>query len=70
MRTLIVGLLILALVTGLAILHRRRKRRARALPRGARRSSSCVATSGVRVLLASAVVLKVSTPLQAAAPSR
>ncbi|WP_437827848.1 hypothetical protein [Sorangium sp. So ce1153] len=36
MRPLLVGLLILALATGLAILHRRRKRRSRALPLGAR----------------------------------
>jgi hypothetical protein len=34
MRILLVGLLLLVLAIGLAILHRRRKRRSRALPRG------------------------------------
>ncbi|WP_437327560.1 ATP-dependent Clp protease adaptor ClpS [Sorangium sp. So ce381] len=34
MRILLVGLLLLVLATGLAILHRRRKRRSRARPRG------------------------------------
>ncbi|MGK3960045.1 ATP-dependent Clp protease adaptor ClpS [Sorangium sp. So ce118] len=42
MRTLLVALLLLALATGLAILHRRRKRRSRALPRGARLDTTVV----------------------------
>ncbi|WP_437753089.1 ATP-dependent Clp protease adaptor ClpS [Sorangium sp. So ce1389] len=42
MRPLLVGLLLLALATGLAILHRRRKRRSRTLPRGARLDTTVV----------------------------
>ncbi|AUX35544.1 MULTISPECIES: ATP-dependent Clp protease adaptor ClpS [Sorangium] len=65
MRTLLVGLLILVLATGLAILQRRRKRRSRALPRGARLDTTvvmCTAGSdavrrGQRVVLPEHVVL-------------
>ncbi|WP_437314428.1 ATP-dependent Clp protease adaptor ClpS [Sorangium sp. So ce385] len=65
MRTLLVGLLVLALATGLAILHHRRKRRSRALPRGARLDTTVVMHTagadamrrGQRVVLPEHVVL-------------
>ncbi|WP_437285502.1 ATP-dependent Clp protease adaptor ClpS [Sorangium sp. So ce406] len=65
MRTLLIGLLILALATALAILHHRRKRRSRALPRGARLDTTVVMHTagadamrrGQRVVLPEHVVL-------------
>ncbi|XXT16531.1 ATP-dependent Clp protease adaptor ClpS [Sorangium sp. So ce429] len=65
MRTLLVGLLLLALATGLAILHRRRKRRSRALPRGARLDTTVVMCTagadamrrGQRIVLPEHIVL-------------
>ncbi|WP_437686505.1 ATP-dependent Clp protease adaptor ClpS [Sorangium sp. So ce176] len=65
MRTLLVGLLILVLATGLAVRHRRRKRRSRALPRGARLDTTVVMHTagadairrGQRVVLPEHVVL-------------